>query len=305
MGQSQHELIYVKSSLIPFPFKRNCLPSFDFRVSCLTCYLMKLISFDEARQLIEEPVSKRDRTIPDWFAPNHVRFLFPIESRPVPVEVCTPPLSPGFSQRTSVRREQDEARRKAMHNLVTNWDKSARQTSKTLLNTLFRGEPPPRVAETTFVSLLSTGDILNIQKYSSLIPDARVSCKDVLDWFPHPAVVPKISPISVIGGYTVTETVGPLSMLASAVRSKEQLVVWVKERVEFSHGRRKVRIGKRQGRVVLFDRHVNIVFIPRGNASDNWQFIRGSMIALIQRISDQQSSSNDQIQSSQSSRSVS
>jgi hypothetical protein len=265
---------------------------------------MKLISFDEAKQIIEEPICRRDRRIPEWFTLDLVRFLFPMDSRPVQAQLSNLPSSPGFLQRSSVRREQDEARRKAMHSLVTNWDKSAKQTSKSLLNILFRGEAPPRAAESMFVSSLSNADILNVQRYSSLIPDARVAYTDVLNWFDRPVIIPNHSPISTLGGFAVTETVGPLAMLASIVRSKETVVVWIKEKAEFSHGRRKVQIGKRQGRIVLFDRHMNIVFIPKGNASDNWQFIRGSMIALIQRIRDQQSLCNDQIQSSQSSRSV-
>jgi hypothetical protein len=81
----------------------------------------------------------------------------------------------------------------------------------------------------------------------------------------------------------VTETVGPLSMLAQVVRTREQVIRWLKEKVSYSHGRRKVKVSRLEGQVVLFDRYMNIVYVPRGMPTDRWQFVRGSMIALVQR----------------------
>jgi hypothetical protein len=183
----------------------------------------------------------------------------------------------------SVRREEDESRRKAMHELVTRWDKAARTTAKDLVDHLFRGRkfnsPLVRVSNPN----LAVNDIQSMMKmFHSLIPDAVDEISSPL--FQPSIEVRKIgTPVQSIGGYSITETVGPLSMLTQVIRSREIVTIWLKERVTYSHGKRKVRISKLEAQIVLFDRYMNIVYIPRGFASDRWQMIRGSMVALIQR----------------------
>jgi hypothetical protein len=263
---------------------------------------MTFLSLDDARNLVNEPLSKRDRTVPEWFSPDLIRFMFPIDERPAVDSIPSVSGSPEPAKRTSSRREQDEARRKAMHNLVTNWDKSSKKTAKELVNILFRGHslvssPAPSNSSHS----LARNDLLRLETFLALIPDSQVSATDIIREFTPRCETPRFMPTSTVGGYSVTETVGPLSMLSEVVRRREKVSIWIKEKVGFSHGRRRVSIIKKYGRIVLFDRHINLVYIPHGNAADNWQFIRGSVVALVQR---EEVVSTTPIQSSQSSRSV-
>ena len=245
---------------------------------------MNQLTLSEARQLIEKPLSQSESGIPEWFTPDMIKFLFPITERPAGISIITPPRSPDGAQRTSVRREQDEARRKAMHTLVTNWDKSAKKIAKQLVDVLFRGGSPLSKGKRAGPGVLQVDDLGNIDLFQSLITDTSLITTDILHMFRDSAPSPRVfTSASSIGGYTVTETVGPLAMLTDVIRRKETVVIWVKEKFEISHGRRRVSTIKKSGRVVLFDRHMNIVFVPTGNASDCWQFVRGSVISLIQR----------------------
>ena len=245
---------------------------------------MKLLSQAEARKLIETPLSRKESGIPVWFTDEMVPFLFPIDRRPVSVSIITPPLSPGQNQRTSTRREQDEARRRAMHTLVTNWDASAKRISKQLVDSLFRGLAPVSNTTERFPGILGPEDASTVHLFQSLIPDFSGDIESILEPFGAKPRSPSVRmPVACIGGYTVTETVGPLSMLTEVVKRRETVTIWVKEKVELSHGRRRARIRKKDGRIVLFDRYMNLVFIPAGNPADCWQFIRGNVVGLVQR----------------------
>ncbi len=235
---------------------------------------MKDLSNSDARHLLNSFNKEHKQQIPPWFKPEHLKYLFPVEHRPTE-EDSTPftPSSPEESIRTSVRREEDEARRKAMHELVTNWDKAARSTARSLVDQRYRGvliQPP------SSVPTIDTGlqDL-----FYSLIPDSNPDFAEPK----HPLVSSDTYlPVHTVGGYSVTDTVGPLSMLTRLCRSREIAVIWIKNKVRISHGKRTVQILKREGTIVLFDRFMNIVFVPRGRACDRWEFIRGSMIALVQ-----------------------
>jgi len=244
---------------------------------------MDILSLTDARKLIEQPLSRSESGIPSWFTDELIPLLFPVERRPVQISITTPPISPGQMQRTSARREQDEARRKAMHTLVTNWDKSAKRTSKQLVEALFRGARPVE-SKLRFPGALGPEDAATVRLFHSLIPDATAECDSILDSFAQSVPSPIVQiPVASIGGYTVTETVGPLSMLTEVVKRRETVTIWVKEKLELSHGRRRARIKQKEGRIVLFDRHMNLVFVPLGNPADCWQFVRGSVVALVQR----------------------
>ena len=235
---------------------------------------MRELSKSDARHLLESFDKDRKETIPKWFKPEHLKYLFPTDHRPENGK-STPftPSSPEESIRVSVRREEDEARRKAMHELVTNWDKAARTTARSLVDHIFRGvpvQPPPTV-------LPDNSGLEDL--FQALIPDANPHFTHA----PHSYVSSdSYLPVHSVGGYSITDTVGPLSMLSRICRSREQAIIWVKHKVRMSHGKRTVRILKREGTIVLFDRFMNVVFVPRGRASDRWEFIRGSMIALVQ-----------------------
>ena len=235
---------------------------------------MKELTKADARHLLDSYNKDLKNQIPDWFKPEHLQYLFPVKHRPTSLSLSPfTPSSPEESIRTSVRRDEDEARRKAMHDLVTNWDKAARSTSRSLVDHLFRGVPikPPPGPQSL--------DMETVELFHSLIPDSTPGCSPIV----HPYVyADSYLPVHSVGGYSVTDTVGPLSMLSRVCRSREIAVLWIKEKVRMSHGKRTVKIKKREGTIVLFDRYMNIVFIPRGRASDRWEFIRGSMIALVQ-----------------------
>ena len=257
---------------------------------------MKELSLREARNIVDPGNTNPSKRIPNWFMPDMIKYLFPIDQRPVTVPIVTPPGSPG--ERTSTRRDEDEARRKAMHSLVTSWDKSARSIAKQLVDVLFRGYSPGPGRTGACFGTLCAADRVHLTRFASLIPDSDVDISSVLASLSKP--VPQLSPAYSVGGYTVTETVGPLAMLSRVCKYKERVTVWTKEKVAVSHGRRRAQIRRREGRIVLFDRQMNIVFIPDGNPADNWQFIRGHVIVLVQRSGGQR-----QLQSSPSSSSSS
>lgn len=247
---------------------------------------MKRISLDDARELVLGSVDKNFEGIPPGFKPDMIPFLFPINERPAHVYVNTPPISPEQSTRTSVRRDEDEARRKAMHALVTGWDQAAKITARRLVEVLFRGLPcgSPAAIPCELTGRLEKMDYGNVSKFLSLIPDCQVSADSVVAEFAgNEENRQRWQPVFRIGGYSVTETVGPLSMLSRVCKSREQVIIWVKEKMKLSHGKRKLQISHRTGRIVLFDRYLNVVFVPAGNAADNWQFIRGHVILLVQR----------------------
>jgi hypothetical protein len=236
---------------------------------------MEELSGSDARKLLNTFEKDKNVQIPSWFKPEHLKYLFPVENRPIEPEGNSfVPSSPDDIVRTSVRREEDETRRKAMHELVTNWDKAARTTARSIVDHIFRGvthskvQPPPCI------------DRGVMDLFHSLIPDAEPPCEFGIEQ----TNVSSISylPVHSVGGYSVTDTVGPLSMLSRLCRSREPAIIWVKNKVRMSHGKRCIQILKREGQIVLFDRFMNIVFVPRGRASDRWEFIRGSMIALVQ-----------------------
>ena len=235
---------------------------------------MKELSKSDARHLLDSFNKDQIYHIPASFKPEYLKYLFPIEHRPRDSESLPfTPSSPEAAVRTSVRREEDEARRKAMHELVTNWDKAARSTARSIVDHIYRGVP---VSPAPAVPIIGGG----LQElFYSLIPDVTSD----LDHTIHPYVSSdSYMPVHTVGGYSITDTVGPVSMLARLCRSRELAVIWVKHKVRSSHGKRTVQIRRREGVVVLFDRFMNIVFVPRGRASDRWEFIRGSMIALVQ-----------------------
>ena len=244
---------------------------------------MKEISLLDARKLLETNSDQQRVRVPAWFQPEYIPLLFPVDHRPGEVSVATPPTSPEGSTRTSTRRDEDETRRRAMHTLVTNWDKSARTVARQLIDLLFRGIAPPHQPTYSGLSLDET-DVANVIKFASLIPDSSDFSGDLLSRLRPSPSIPRHLPVSTIGGYSVTETVGPLAMLARVCRYKEPVTVWVKDKIELSHGRRRVRIVRKEGKIVLFDRFMNLVFIPAGNPADNWHFIRGNVVALIHRI---------------------
>lgn len=245
---------------------------------------MKELSISDARKLLETPSDKRLAKVPDWFLPEHIRFLFPVDRRPNSVPIVSPPSTLEGIVRTSARREEDENRRRAMHTLVTSWDKSAKLVARELIDVVYRGCSLPPAPVSTNSNGLSQSDAAMVAKYASLIPGSDIDASDIIRNF-SASSIPQLLPVTTVGGYSVTQTVGPLAMLSRACRYREVVTVWVKEKVEVSHNRRRVRIVKREGRIVLFDRHMNLVFVPQGNAADNWQFIRGTVIALIQRSS--------------------
>jgi hypothetical protein len=248
---------------------------------------MKRISLDEARKLLVEQVDENFGGIPTAFKSDMIQFLFPVDQRPVSESCHTKSLPEDQFPRTSLRREEDEARRKAMHALVTNWDSAAKTTSKQLIDVLFRGIPPINENHTPcFAGRLENTDVATIAKFISLIPGCEAKPECVLRDFSgeNGGVVPRLLPVSKIGGYSITETVGPLSMLSRVCRNREPVIVWVKERLSLSHSKRRVSISTRRGRIVLFDRYMNLVFVPAGNAANNWQFIRGHVILLVQRL---------------------
>jgi hypothetical protein len=242
---------------------------------------MKQLTLTDARRLIQPGPDYSATAIPAWFTSDMIQYLFPLDHRPASVPILTPPSSSGEG-RTSARRDEDESRRKAMHSLVTNWDKSARTVAKQLVDVLFRGSPPPVKADGRSFGTLALVDEVNVSRFASLIPDSSVDVSRLIASLSTPC--PQFSPVSSIGGYTVTETVGPLAMLSRICRTRERVSVWTKDKVCISHGRRRVRINRREGRVVMFDRQMNIVFIPSGNAADNWQFFRGHVIVLVQSL---------------------
>jgi hypothetical protein len=245
---------------------------------------MNYLSPSEARKLIEVPLSKDESGIPDSFTPELIPFLFPVDHRPSIIPIITPPESPNPRQRTSSRRNEDEARRKAMHALVTNWDKSAKTIARQLVDVLFRGGPTSQKPKQSFQRSFGPEDIEKMNFYKSLIPDFMDGAECLFSGSPKSRPqAPILMPVSCIGGYTVTETVGPLSMITEVIRRKEVVAIWIKERIELSHGRRRARIVKKEGRIVLFDRYMNLVFVPLGNPVDCWQFVRGNVIGLIQR----------------------
>ena len=235
---------------------------------------MRELSKADARHLLDSFDKEKSNNIPSWFKPEHLKYLFPTEHRPKDDRKGPfTPSSPEESVRVSVRREEDEVRRKAMHELVTNWDKAARSTARSLVDHIFRGVP---VQSAPVISSTDSGleDL-----FYSLIPDSNPGFNPA----PHPYVSSdSYLPVHTVGGYSITDTVGPLSMLARLCRSREPAIIWVKHKVRMSHGKRTVKILKREGTIVLFDRFMNIVFVPRGRATDRWEFIRGAMIALVQ-----------------------
>lgn len=245
---------------------------------------MKELSISDARKLLETPSDKRLAKVPDWFLPEQIRFLFPVDRRPISVPIVTPPSSPEGSVRTSARREEDENRRRAMHTLVTSWDKSAKSVARQLIDVVYRGCSLPTSPASSSPNGLSQSDAAMVSKYASLIPGSDIEVSDIIRDFTASSPY-RLLPVTTVGGYSVTETVGPLAMLSRACRYREVVTLWIKEKVEVSHNKRRVRIVKREGRIVLFDRHMNLVFVPQGNAADNWQFIRGTVVALIQRSS--------------------
>lgn len=261
---------------------------------------MHSLTISEARRLIEKPLSKSESRIPEWFTPDLIPFLFPIEHRPSVVPIITPPRSPDEKPRTSSRRDEDEARRRAMHSLVTSWDTSAKKTAKQLMEILYRGGRPPTTPVKRLPGQLGIDDLGNINKFHSLITgDPLVDCGHILRSFQDPCPSLRMyMPAASVGGYTVTETVGPLAMLTQVIKRRETVKIWIKEKFEISHGRRRVRIIKREGRVLMFDRYMNLLFVPLGNAADCWQFIRGNVIALIQRRCSEATSSPSSFQSS-------
>jgi hypothetical protein len=235
---------------------------------------MNELSKADALRLLNTFDKEDKAQIPSWFKPEHLKYLFPVEQRPMGTEGCSfVPSSPEDVVRTSVRREEDETRRKAMHELVTNWDKAARTTARAIVDHIFRGvnhskiRPPPTI------------DRGVMELFHSLIPDSVPD--DTGIEIPHVSTSSYL-PVHSVGGYSVTDTVGPLSLLSRLCRSRETAIIWVKDKVRFSHGKRCVKIVKREGQIVLFDRFMNLVFVPRGRASDRWEFIRGSMVALVQ-----------------------
>ena len=253
---------------------------------------MDELSENAARVLLREPVAAGFR-VPPWFIPEHIAYLFPVNRRPataytVPATPETPSTShtlgsPDEAVRTSKRRHEDEARRLAMHTLVTSWEKSAKSTARELVNALFRGFKvrPPTLSHPS-MSLVG-GDVEMVSRFLSLIPGGHEDmCREILGEFaPSQSCIPRVQ-VASIGGYSVTETVGPLALLTRLCRDRTPAIVWVKDAVRMSHGRRTVRIVRREGRIVLFDRYMNLVFVPLGNASDNWQLIRGAVVALVQ-----------------------
>ena len=243
------------------------------------------LSKADARAMLDSYDKDKKFEIPSWFQPEHLRFLFPIDQRPSTVDsYVSTPSSPEEAVRTSVRREEDEARRKAMHELVTRWERAARTTARDLVDHLYRGArfKSPQIADEKLdFSDPSFSSLMGV--FQSLIPDApsteRVTPLTSASPYSN---INSLVPVKSVGGYSVTETVGPLAMLARLCRTKSPAIIWVKEKVRMSHGKRTVRIRKREGTIVLFDRHTNVVFVPAGRAADRWEFIRGALIALIQ-----------------------
>jgi len=234
--------------------------------------------------MVLEPVDPSFDGVPDGFEQNMIPFLFPVDHRPEMQGIVSGIES---STRTSLRRDEDERRRRAMHTLVTNWESAAKSTSRRLVDVLFRGFSPSvePLKTASFPGRLENLDAGNVSKYLSLIPDCvNVSPGSVLAQFAgRCAEIPRQLPMFKVGGYSVTETVGPLSMLSRVCRTREPVVVWVKDRLKLSHSKHRAGISQRRGRVVLFDRYMNLVFVPAGCGADNWQFIRGHVILLIQR----------------------
>jgi hypothetical protein len=241
------------------------------------------LSLSDAKAMIEKPLGKSERKIPEWFTPDLIPFLFPIDQRPSNIPMITPPLTPDEKPRTSTRRGEDEARREAMHKLVTSWDISAKKIAKQLIDVLYRGIRPRFEPEVRLPGKLDFRDLESIRLFNSLIDD-HSTIEDILRPFQGPQTSIRVHmPVSFIGGYTITETVGPLKMLTEVIRRKETVVIWMKEKFDMSHGRRRVRIIKKEGRLIMFDRFMNLIYIPKGNPSDCWQFVRGNVIALIQK----------------------
>jgi len=243
-----------------------------------------------AIKLLNAPLVPNFR-IPHWFKPEYVQYLFPMDRRPLTFS-CTPSTpaasrsasSPEDSLQTSSRRTEDKSRREAMHTLLTTWDKSAKTTARDLVSVLFKGCARREDASSSRSSILGTVNVLEATKFLSLIPNQAPSQLDRIMRQFGTSVPSAASPMFTVGGHSLTETKGPLSLLSRAIRQRIQVVIWVKEKVGMSHGTRRVRIARKRGRVVLFDRYMNIVYVPAGNASDHWQFIRGATVALVQIV---------------------
>ena len=227
--------------------------------------------------------------IPHWFKPEYVKYMFPVDRRPLSL-VCTPPtpstiLTPsslGELFQTSSRRLEDKSRREAMHTLLTGWDKSAKTTARDLVNVLFRGFPCNPSLMPSRPLPVGGVDFGDVAKFLSLIPGSDSESAHAITAQFSPAIPNAYPPMFTSGGFSLTETVGPLAMLTRVVKQRSIVFVWVREKVRMSHGTRKVKIVKREGKIVLFDRFMNIVFVPLGNATDHWQFIRGATVAIVQ-----------------------
>ena len=240
-----------------------------------------------AIKLLNAPLIPNFR-VPPWFKSEHVTYLFPIDRRPAYVcSNASTPMTPSTSLtpsspdesflRVSKRRGEDLVRREAMHTLLTSWDKSARSTARDIVNILFRGHSLG-IANTSMIGL-NDGDSENVANFLALVNGDVGACSRVIaDFKKSQRPFHSQMPIRSICGYSVTETVGPLAMLSRLCRTRSLATIWVKRKKPANQ----IQIVKRTGVLVLFDRYMNIVYIPTGNANDNWQFIRGSMIALVQ-----------------------
>jgi hypothetical protein len=247
---------------------------------------MEELTSDQVRELLLSPTPVSSLRLPKWLKHEHLKYMFPVSERPSS-SIAAPSVASNLQ--VSSRRAEDEARRKAMHSLITTWEKGARLVARQLVDVVYRGgrigASDVPASSLSIGSGLSSSDTATITAISALIPptpsDMVSNTASITSLFTCHHETFSYVPITTIGGYSVTPRAGPLCMLSRLVASRQPATLWLKARVRVSHGRRRVSIEKRTGRITLFDRHMNLVFIPSGAPSSQWEFIRGSMVALV------------------------